>query len=154
MRAILASARTVALSLVLAFFATDKLCLLHEAYELRRAKIDKEAWLRSQCNDPVFFSNMGEHTTLCQEVEATHRIGAMWFALNEVAESLPVADFLLAIQRLGWPVLATVAVVCLVFPSVIIAQWRASAAQQLVLPQHHTAYQQHYHRHPAGTCLP
>ena len=122
--AILSSAATVACALVLSFLATDKLCLLHQSYQLQSAKIEKESWLRSQCAKPDFYSNMRYHTSLCEEVESTARIGAMWHAVNEVAGSLPFGDVLHAAQRASWPFLAVLAVVCLFFPSVLIAQMR------------------------------
>ena len=124
MRTIASSAATVTCALVLSFFATDKICLLHKEYQLRVAKIEKESWLRSQCAKPDFYSNMRYHTSLCEEVESTARIGAMWHAISEVAESLPFGDALHAVQRASWPFLAVLAVVCLFFPTVLISQMR------------------------------
>ncbi len=122
--ALMSSAATVVCTLVLSFFATDKLCLLHQSYQLQAAKIEKESWLRDQCSMPDFYSNMRYHTSICEEVESTARIGAMWHAVNEVAGSLPFGELLHAFQRASWPFLAVLAVVCLFFPSILIAQWR------------------------------
>jgi hypothetical protein len=124
-KTLLSSAATVACALVLAFFATDKLCLLHHSYQLQAAKIEKESWLRKQCSMPDFYSNMRYHTSICEEVESTARIGAMWHAVNEVAGSLPFEEILHAVQRASWPFLAVLAVVCLFFPSILIAQMRS-----------------------------
>lgn len=124
MRTIASSAATVACALVMSFFATDKICLLHKEYQLRVAKIEKETWLRVQCAKPDFYSNMRYHTSLCEEVESTARIGAAWHAISEVADSLPCGEVLHAIQRASWPFLAVLAVVCLFFPTVLIAQMR------------------------------
>ena len=133
MRNLLNSLGTVACTLVLAFFATDKVCLLHQSYQLQSAKIEKESWLRSQCAKPDFYSNMRYHTSLCEEVESTARIGAAWHAINEVAESLPVSDALKAVQRASWPVLAAVAVVCLFFPSLLISHMRSARHDRIPL---------------------
>jgi hypothetical protein len=107
-----------------AFFALQKICVLHAAYELRRTRIEKETWLRAQCARPEFYTNMRYHTNLCEEVEATARIGAAWHALTEVAGSLPIPDLLQALHRLGWPLAAALALAFLLFPSAVIAQMR------------------------------
>lgn len=111
-------------SVVAAFFALQKVCALHAAYELRAARIEKEAWLRAQCARPDFYTNMAHHTNLCEEVEATARIGAAWHALTEVAGSLPIPDLINSLHRLGWPLAGALALVFLLFPSAVIAQMR------------------------------
>jgi hypothetical protein len=131
MRTVLSSLSTVACGLVLAFFATDKVCLLHQSYQLQSAKIEKESWLREQCAKPDFYSNMRYHTSLCEEVESTARIGAVWHAVNEVAESLPFGELLKAVQRASWPVLASVALACLFFPSLLISQMRSMRHERI-----------------------
>ena len=115
---------TVCAAVVAAFFALQKVCELHAAYELRRTRIEKETWLRSQCARPEFYTNMRYHTNLCEEVEATARIGAAWHALTEVAGSLPVPDIFHAAQRLGWPLACVLALAFLLFPSAVISQMR------------------------------
>ena len=130
MRTLMSSSITVACVLILSFFATNKICLLHKAYQLRAAKIEKESWLREQCAKPDFYSNMRYHTSLCEEVESTARIGALWHAVNEVACSLPFGDVLKAAQRASWPFLSVLAVVCLFFPTVLIAHMRSACRSE------------------------
>ena len=134
MPSIVANLVTVCASVVAAFFALQKVCALHAAYELRRVRIEKEVWLRDQCARPEFYTNMAHHTNLCEEVEATARIGAAWHALTEVAGSLPVPDLIHSLHRLGWPFAAAAALVCLLFPSAVIAQMRQ---RQERLPLYH-----------------
>ena len=124
MRSVVANFATIAASVLLASFAVQKLCVLHSAYLLQQERIEKEAWLRTQCAQPQFYTNMRHHSTLCEEVEATARIGALWHALQEVAGSVPPADAVALVQRLSWPVMAAVAFACLCFPSLLIAQMR------------------------------
>ncbi len=124
-------------SVVAAFFALQKVCALHAAYELRTARIEKEAWLRAQCTRPEFYTNLAYHTNLCEEVEATARIGAAWHALTEVAGSLPIPDLIHCLHRLGWPLAAALGLVFLLFPSAIIAQMRQ---RQERLPRYQQAH--------------
>lgn len=117
----------------LAFFGTNKVCQVRELYSIRLDRIEKESWLRSQCADPKFYTNMRYHSNLCEEVEATARIGAFWYAVNEVAASLPVLDTLVALQRASWPFWVGLALLLILFPSLIIALVRAMSAPE-VLP--------------------
>ena len=135
MPSVLSNLGTVCVSVVVAFFVVQKVCALHAAYEIRRTRIEKEAWLRAQCARPEFYTNMRYHTNLCEEVEATARIGAAWHALTEVAGSLPIPDLLQAAHRLGWPLACALALAFLLFPSAIIAQMRH---RQERLPRYHT----------------
>jgi len=134
---ILASASTVCVGILLSFFCVDKVCLLHEAYLLQHDKIRKEAWLREQCSDPVFFKNMATHTNVCEEIEANARIGAWWFALNRVSESLPIHQLSEALLHMTWPVCVCLAVLILVFPSLIINHIRT--ANRARLPMYATS---------------
>jgi hypothetical protein len=124
MPSVFANLVSVCASVVAAFFVLQKVCALHTAYQLRSTRIENETWLRDQCASPEFYTNMRYHTNLCEEVEATARIGAAWHALTEVAGSLPVPDLLNALHRLGWPFACALAAAFLFFPTVVIAQMR------------------------------
>ena len=124
MPSILSNLVTVCTAIAVSFFVLHTVCALHSSYALRRTRIEKEGWLRAQCAKPEFYTNMRYHANLCEEVEATARIGAAWHALTEVAGSLPVADLFQALHRFGWPFAAGAALVFLLFPSVVIAQMR------------------------------
>ena len=50
MPSVLSNLGTVCVSVVVAFFVVQKVCALHAAYEIRRTRIEKEAWLRAQCD--------------------------------------------------------------------------------------------------------
>lgn len=110
------------LCILLSFFVVDKICLGYKHFQLRATRIEKEAWLLGQCMKPEFYNNMRLHTTLCEEVEATARVGAMWYALNEVATSLPLPNPVDLLNRASWATMACVALVLLVCPSLVISQ--------------------------------
>jgi hypothetical protein len=141
MRRALHDILNVCLSVIVAFFVVGKLCELHAAYELRVAKIEKEAWLRAECAKPDFYTHMRYHTNICEEVEATARIGAVMHAFNEVCNSsVPFVDTLLALaHRAGWGFFAAVAVAFLFFPSLFIYHRRAHQREDAYLPVHHKA---------------
>jgi len=64
----------------------DSLSALYTAYNRACMRLENESWLRNNCKDPVFFSNMRAHTTVCADVEANARVGAFWTALREVSD--------------------------------------------------------------------
>ena len=124
----LAGLLTATLTVVAAFFFINQACQVREIYYLRQDRIEKESWLRGQCADPATYARMRYHAHLCEEVENTARIGALWFAVNEVASSLPVLDTFITLQRASWPFWAGLALLLLLCPTLIIAQARAWSA--------------------------
>lgn len=64
----------------------DAASALFTAYNRACMRLEDEAWLRNNCRDPVFFSKMRAHTTVCADVEANARVGALWAALREVSD--------------------------------------------------------------------
>jgi hypothetical protein len=91
---------TMLLSAVFAGGCLDALSALYTAYNRACMRLENETWLRNNCRDPVFFSNMRAHSTLCADVEANARVGAFWAAMREVADdaraySQPLVVFLM-----------------------------------------------------------
>ncbi len=70
---------------------TDCTTALYSAWHKAKMKLEDETWLRENCRDPLFFSNMKSHTNICSEVEANARIGAFWAALHDVVESFKIS---------------------------------------------------------------
>jgi hypothetical protein len=79
-------AATILLSTVFAGGCLDVLSALYTAYNRACMRLENETWLRTNCKDPIFFSNMRAHTTLCADVEANARVGAFWAAMREVSD--------------------------------------------------------------------
>ena len=73
-------------SVVGATATLDCLGALYTAYKRACMRLDDEKWLLENCKDPIFFSKMRAHTTVCGEVETNARIGAFWSALKEVTD--------------------------------------------------------------------
>jgi hypothetical protein len=77
---------TLLFSAMFAGGCLDALSALYMAYKRACMRLENETWLRKNCRDPVFFSNMRAHTTLCADVEANARVGAFWAAMREVSD--------------------------------------------------------------------
>lgn len=86
----------------------DALSALYTAYNRACIRLEDESWLRNNCRDPVFFSKMRTHSTICSDVEANARLGAFWAAMREVSDNTRAFLHPLAIH-------ATVVVVVSVF---------------------------------------
>lgn len=64
-----------------------RLYAFHNAYMQHLNKIEDEAWLRNNCRDPDFFSNLRQHTEICTAVMENFRKSPVLVALNDVAAS-------------------------------------------------------------------
>lgn len=83
---IIRSVFSMLVSVVSAAAGLDCLGALFTAYKRACMRLDDEKWLLENCKDPMFFSKMRAHTTVCNEVETNARIGAFWTALKEVTD--------------------------------------------------------------------
>jgi hypothetical protein len=68
----------------------DCLGALYSAYRRAAMRLEDERWLLENGKDPVFFTKMKAHPTVCNEVETNARIGALWTALKEVTDGARV----------------------------------------------------------------
>ena len=82
---------TVVGSIAAAGVGVDWLSMLYTAYRRAAMRLDDERWLLENCRDPLFFSKMRAHTTVCSEVEANARVGAFWSALREATDVLKIS---------------------------------------------------------------
>ena len=98
-------------SALLVCFCLDSMDALYVAYSRACLRLENESWLRNNCKDPVFFSNMRAHTTVCSEVEANARVGAFWAALREVSD-----DAKTYVQPFVIPVAGAVVCLAVVMP--------------------------------------
>lgn len=76
----------VASALWTAFFVFDRLYALHSILGEQRARLADEAWLRRNCADPVFFSNLRGHTDVCDQVAQNARRNVWLYTLRRVTE--------------------------------------------------------------------
>lgn len=64
----------------------DRLYSLHTIYRDEVSRLADEAWLRSNCQDPVFFTNLRGHTDICSQVERNARRNLALFAVRQVMQ--------------------------------------------------------------------
>jgi hypothetical protein len=46
----------------------SRIFIFHEAYSTHVAKVKDEQWLAEQCSKPEFYSNIRQHTDLCEVI--------------------------------------------------------------------------------------
>ena len=89
---------TVALS-VIAFVAT-RTHMFHRALMLRQQNILNNQWLVQQCKTPDFYSNMKQHSTLCDDV-VLEQTDAVWLhALRDVIDQTYLCGDMPCINRI------------------------------------------------------
>jgi hypothetical protein len=85
------STLSVLISFAGAVLGLDCLGAVYSAYRRASKRLEDERWLLDNCKDPVFFSKMKAHPSVCSEVETNARIGAFWTALKEVTDGARVS---------------------------------------------------------------
>ena len=61
--------------------------LFHSFYIHHLQSVEDEKWLRVQCDDPVFFSNLKQHVSLCAQVQENAQRNPFLVALNETMQN-------------------------------------------------------------------
>ena len=129
----------IAITLMSAFFVgffLDALSAIYTAYNRACMRLDNESWLRTNCKDPVFFSNMRAHTNICSDVEANARVGAFWAALREVSD-----DSKAYLQSFAAPVVVGIVVAAIFIPLCCLCVQRFSITHKRrlrCLPMHNS----------------
>jgi len=106
-------------------FSIGRIFIFYEAYTSVLRVHKEEAWLRLQCGDPNFYTNMRQHTDVCANVQRNFERIPFLVGLNAVADTAHLcgryscADTVIYLSRGGWPVLVTVALSCLFAPMLL-----------------------------------
>ena len=88
--------------------------ILYTSWQKASMQLEDEKWLRENCRDPIFYTNLKAYTSVCSRVETNARVGAFWMALHEVIENFRSAW---NPYFAGWVV--CVFIICLIFLSCI-----------------------------------
>ena len=129
-------------------FCVSRLFIFYEAYSAFLRVLKDEEWLRSQCSLPEFYSNLRQHTDLCNAVRLNAERSPLLIALNEVANTAHLcglyscAEAVAMLSSAGWPALLGIAVVLLMAPSLIVRIARGVVHGEHQLPRY---YQQQQH---------
>jgi hypothetical protein len=116
----------------LSTLVVTRVFIFHEAYLAHVSKVADERWLLRQCGDSDFYSNIRQHTDLCESVSLNARSSAILAALNEMAvntyacgsKSCP-AVFQGIFMRLGWQSLGVVALLFVFAPNMFVVLYNA-----------------------------
>lgn len=119
-------------------FSMGRFFVFYEAYTSALRIIRDEAWIRTQCADPQFYSNLKQHSDLCQSVQINFERSPLLVALNAVSETAHLCgrysctDNLIAISRGGWPVMLSVGFISLVAPTLLYQVMRSLMSARCV----------------------
>jgi hypothetical protein len=127
-------------------FSVGRFFVFYEAYTSALRVVRDEAWIRTQCSDPQFYSNLKQHSDLCQSVQINFERSPLLVALNAVSETAYLCgryscvESLTAISRGGWPVIVSVGFISLLAPTILVQIMRV-----LMRGDHHlpTTYNNH-----------
>lgn len=98
------------------------LCLIahippfYRAYVDHQQRLDDDAWLRTQCADPDFFSKLRRHTDVCDDARTAFMRPAWLVGFQACLPSMPV---------LGWHEVALVGFAMMLVPSLLLPLLRA-----------------------------
>jgi hypothetical protein len=111
-------------------FSMGRFFVFYEAYTSALRLVRDEAWIRTQCADPQFYSNLKQHSDLCQSVQINFERSPLLVALNAVSETAHLCgrysctDNLAAISRGGWPLILSVGFFSLLAPTLLVQVMR------------------------------
>lgn len=121
-------------------FGVSRLFVFYEAYSAFLRVLKDEEWLRVQCALPEFYSNMRQHTDLCNAVRLNAERSPMLIALNEVANTAHLCgrysctEALTMLSGAGWPAIVALVATLFVAPSLIVKVARGVVHSDL--PRH------------------
>ena len=104
-------------------FGVSRVFVFYEAYTEFQNVLKNEAWLRTQCIDSDFYSNLRQHTELCDGVLRNSERSPFLIALNAVAETANLCGrytCMEALSNAGWPVIFAGVVTVLFAPTVLV----------------------------------
>lgn len=82
-------------------FLFTRIYLFYEAYQTESKKKEDERWLRIRCQEPEFYSNMKQHSDLCNQVEINARRSTFLTALHIVLDNTYLCGYESCLTLLG-----------------------------------------------------
>jgi hypothetical protein len=106
-------------------FCVSRVFVFYEAYSSFLRILKDEEWLRQQCALPEFYSNLRQHTDLCNDVRLNAERSPVLIALNEVANTAHLCgrysclEALSMLSSAGWPAIFALVTAVLMAPSIL-----------------------------------
>ncbi len=95
--------------------------VFHAAYVQHLQRLEDDAWLRTQCADPIFVSRMMRHHDVCQRVRESFRQPAFLVAMQACVPS----EWQALLPSVGWETLLFLALLLfLLAPTVLLPLYR------------------------------
>ena len=116
-------------------FTVGRIFIFYESYTAFLSVLKDEEWLRVQCASPEFYSNMRQHTELCNTVMLNSARSPLLIALNEVAGTAHLCgrysctEAVVSLSRAGWPVIVSVVIMLLIAPTILVRVARMLVVQ-------------------------
>jgi hypothetical protein len=117
-------------------FSVGRVFIFYESYTSFLSVLKDEEWLRVQCASPEFYSNMRQHTELCNTVMLNAARSPLLIALNDVASTAHLCgrysctEAVVSLSEAGWPVIVAVVCTLLVAPSILMRVARMLVVNQ------------------------
>lgn len=112
----------------------DRLYSLHVIYTEEVSRLRDETWLRENCQDPVFYTNLRGHTDICTQVEGNARRNLPLFAVKQMLQNTYLCGTRPCVEQAaalaGWvmalsaPVLGLLAVAAVLCPVLLVQMIR------------------------------
>jgi hypothetical protein len=116
----------------------SRIFIFHEAYTTHTAKVVDEQWLAEQCKTPEFYSNIRQHTDLCEAVYANYRASPFLVGLNAMAVntyacgSRPCTEVLQsAFVKMGWQMVGVAILLALFAPNLLLLLYKSCSGGAL-----------------------
>jgi hypothetical protein len=88
--------------------------VFHRAYSDHMQRLEDDAWLEAQCNDPQFISRMRQHADVCQRVRASFQEPAILVGLQACFN-----------MTMTWEMVGITAIFVIVVPTIMLPYYRA-----------------------------
>ena len=72
---------------LLCSFVITRTHMFHQAFSLRLRHRDNSQWLVKQCNTPEFYSNMQQHSSICEDVQQVNTDSIWLHAMRDVIDN-------------------------------------------------------------------
>jgi hypothetical protein len=116
----------------------SRIFIFHSAYTTHTAKVVDERWLLEQCKTPEFYSNIRQHTDLCEAVHANYRASPFLVGLNAIAVNTyacgarPCVEMIQTIfVRMGWQTVGVVAILFIFAPNLLVLLYKTVCGRSM-----------------------
>ena len=88
--------------------------VFHRAYSDHIQRLEDDAWLEAQCNDPQFISRMRQHADVCERVRASFQQPAIMVGLQACFD-----------MTMTWEMVGITAIFVIIVPAMMLPYYRA-----------------------------